>query len=442
MASYLYPEVGEQRVDQATVSARQKAQAGLPLTPAEMQRISNRESIDRENARGQSAGSPLYPEVAMGPRGIDVNAYTGSMWNGTARPLGGNSARNAATQPAAPAVPPGAARPYAPAPLPNNPLISANDAARFRATEMSTAATSASMAEQARAQRERERNAGAVRGAIAPIEEPGGTRPRTAAEGAFIYKDPNIALAPTRRDPSAREFLTNYIKGGGTLTGEALDYSRTIDKQPKETKPMPGSAGYQTIEIPGVGKLVRDSATGEAVEGGRLIKPPEAKPEAKPSEAEVAFDTNITEGLAKIREYRDTVKNFGNWESRFGNSKAKAALEQIPYQLAIMHAKIADPSSVAREGEVAAAQKYMLPSGFWTGNDNTLAALDGLENTFNGYSEARKKARGVSAPAPAAAAAKPAEAAPPAAVKSKAARDALPVGARYIGLDGKTYTKK
>jgi len=99
-------------------------------------------------------------------------------------------------------------------------------------------------------------------------------------------------------------------------------------------------------------------------------------------------------GLQKIQQLRETIKKFGNFESAtVGNPPAAAALKQIPFQLAIMHAKIADPTSVAREGEVAAAQKYMLPTGFWTTNDATLAYLDGLEKTFQGYSKSRKSAQ-------------------------------------------------
>jgi hypothetical protein len=63
----------------------------------------------------------------------------------------------------------------------------------------------------------------------------------------------------------------------------------------------------------------------------------------------------------------------------FGNAEAVAKLKSLPYQIAIAYAKIVDPASVAREGEVAAAQKYLIPSG-WTmtgkvSNDVTLAAI-------------------------------------------------------------------
>jgi len=42
-------------------------------------------------------------------------------------------------------------------------------------------------------------------------------------------------------------------------------------------------------------------------------------------------------------------------------------MDSLLYQMAVDYAKLVDPSSVAREGEVAAAQKYMLPIRDWGG---------------------------------------------------------------------------
>ena len=56
------------------------------------------------------------------------------------------------------------------------------------------------------------------------------------------------------------------------------------------------------------------------------------------------------------------------------SSEGSAKLGQLPYQMAIAYAKTVDPSSVAREGEVAAAQKYLIPLGAGTRNDTALAA--------------------------------------------------------------------
>lgn len=56
-------------------------------------------------------------------------------------------------------------------------------------------------------------------------------------------------------------------------------------------------------------------------------------------------------------------------------AEAAARLKADPYELALAIAKVVDPGSVAREGEVAAAQRFMIPMGFWTSNDVTKAAI-------------------------------------------------------------------
>lgn len=55
-------------------------------------------------------------------------------------------------------------------------------------------------------------------------------------------------------------------------------------------------------------------------------------------------------------------------------------MDGIIYNMAVDYAKLVDPESVAREGEVAAAQKYMLPfrnkGGLTTRNDTALKQID------------------------------------------------------------------
>jgi len=55
--------------------------------------------------------------------------------------------------------------------------------------------------------------------------------------------------------------------------------------------------------------------------------------------------------------------------------EAAVILSSEPYKLAVEFAKIVDPGSVAREGEVAAAQRYMLKLGLFSSNDVALAGV-------------------------------------------------------------------
>lgn len=56
-------------------------------------------------------------------------------------------------------------------------------------------------------------------------------------------------------------------------------------------------------------------------------------------------------------------------------ASASAIMQADPYELAIAMAKVVDPGSVAREGEVAAAKRFLIPLGFNTANDVSTAAI-------------------------------------------------------------------
>jgi hypothetical protein len=185
-------------------------------------------------------------------------------------------------------------------------------------------------------------------------------------------------------------------QGGGDreVLQALLSLKAGQDLANKPTKPMPGSAGTRVESIPGVGKVVRDIATGEALPSSDLIKDPVVTA-PKPTESDVSFGTNIAVAEKSLKDLRDAIKRNGTWESEWvGNSKDAATLDQAPYQLAIALAKIADPSSVAREGEVASAQKYLVKTGMLENRKTSLAALDRLEGTLNEYKKARHSSKG------------------------------------------------
>lgn len=110
------------------------------------------------------------------------------------------------------------------------------------------------------------------------------------------------------------------------------------------------------------------------------------KPE-KMSAGDEGFLSNSTAALRMLDEFEQVVAGvpakdgtkgkpgYGNWEGPLGNADARAALKALPYKLAIAYAKIVDPASVAREGEVQAAEKYVIPAGLGEKNSVTLAAI-------------------------------------------------------------------
>lgn len=96
------------------------------------------------------------------------------------------------------------------------------------------------------------------------------------------------------------------------------------------------------------------------------------------SAADLAFESNASAALRYADELENTVKKYGTFELMSPEGSAK--LNQIQYQMAIAYAKVADPSSVAREGEVIASQKYMIPLGLFTRNDTALSAISNYRN--------------------------------------------------------------
>lgn len=92
----------------------------------------------------------------------------------------------------------------------------------------------------------------------------------------------------------------------------------------------------------------------------------------KKTQADVTFEQNASAALRFTDQLTEAINQYGTFE--IASSEGSAKLGQLPYQMAIAYAKTVDPSSVAREGEVAAAQKYLIPLGAGTRNDTALAA--------------------------------------------------------------------
>jgi hypothetical protein len=276
--------------------------------------------------------------------------------------------------------------------------------------------------EMKRAEEMRRREEQARMAAMAPVV---GSRQRTPAEGLMVMRDPNVA---TSRQPNGEEAMLAYLKAGGSMrgagdVGNVFDTMQRFGFNPqsgegkliqdaaalrkagrnaeadsmlamarKPGEPMPGSKGYEKRTLPGGGDIIVDLATGAPVSQGAINR---ADKPVKLTEAEVAFETNSAMALKGLQNLRKTVNEYGTYESEWlGNPKAAADLGQSAYQLAIQYAKIVDPASVAREGEVAAAQKYMIPLGKFASKKKALASMDAMENTIKGYVAERGKVRG------------------------------------------------
>lgn len=117
------------------------------------------------------------------------------------------------------------------------------------------------------------------------------------------------------------------------------------------------------------------------------------KQQQQPKTGEVSFDTNIKMAHNLLTKLENAVDNSGTWESGLpliSNKEDAAVLDAVPYQLAITYAKIVDPESVAREGEVAAAQKYLIPMGMMANKEKVMAHISHMRDTINEYQQARR----------------------------------------------------
>jgi hypothetical protein len=110
----------------------------------------------------------------------------------------------------------------------------------------------------------------------------------------------------------------------------------------------------------------------------------ETNKQPKLEAADQTFIQNIKEYQNQLSSLKDTIKNYGTYESTtFGSPEAASALDQLPYKMAITYSKIVDPQSVAREGEVEAAKKYIVPLGMLANKKQALASIDSQEKEIN-----------------------------------------------------------
>lgn len=190
------------------------------------------------------------------------------------------------------------------------------------------------------------------------------------------------------------------VKSLTTPSGRNIDILQTA----------PGSAAFipeekQAVAAPAesaVGKMVADRnrliASGDTAAAEAIQRQIDAETNKQPKlqVADQTFIQNIKEYQNQLQSLRNTIENYGTYESAtFGNPEAAAALDQLPYKMAITYSKIVDPQSVAREGEVEAAKKYIVPLGMWANKKQALASIDAQEKEITRRAEEFAKVKGV-----------------------------------------------
>lgn len=192
-----------------------------------------------------------------------------------------------------------------------------------------------------------------------------GMRPERQMQMAEALK----AFGALEQPPPLPLGATIDLPGGGRLIGTGGE-PKYEPPQKVETKPDPKL-------LPAI-----DPNTGKPIPGMALTQsgsPVEINRDrgAKLTEGDKAFKANAKEMITKLDELDSIIEKHGNFELVDASTSAK--LRQLPLGIAVNYAKIVDPASVAREGEVAAAQKYMLPTGLLTRNAVSKAAIAALK---------------------------------------------------------------
>jgi hypothetical protein len=112
----------------------------------------------------------------------------------------------------------------------------------------------------------------------------------------------------------------------------------------------------------------------------------------KIEDADKAFYVNAHSAARDVEELKKAINQAGNVEINYvGDPKVRAILKGRALDLAIAYAKIVDPGSAAREGEVETAMKLGFPMGMLEGNETSIAGLDNILQMIREKGNARSE---------------------------------------------------
>lgn len=117
-----------------------------------------------------------------------------------------------------------------------------------------------------------------------------------------------------------------------------------------------------------------------------------AQEKIKQSVQEVDYRTNSLNST--LNNLENLIKEYGTVEV-FGPQSEQ--MDQLIYNAALDYAKLVDPESVAREGEVVAAQKYSLPvKGMGISNASAIKLIQDMKAKANERAAQIKQTKGLS----------------------------------------------
>ncbi len=113
------------------------------------------------------------------------------------------------------------------------------------------------------------------------------------------------------REAAGREMMRGADGGAPSTQDMAGEFNRLSAQAGR--KPMPGSAGTRKEEIEGVGTLVRDNATGELVDSGKINKPDDKKNEQKSlTQTEIQSINSLQQAGRDLSSLEGAFKEIGD----------------------------------------------------------------------------------------------------------------------------------
>lgn len=184
----------------------------------------------------------------------------------------------------------------------------------------------------------------------------------------------------------------------GQLDKEADESAFNYKKDLLNTE-MAGKERLAKIQRPARSPVVNLAANNKSPgDSAKVPMTPAAAAAQAKTNSETTYRYNAL--INNSEKLKQLVKQHGTTEV---TGSAGTEMDRLVYEMAIDYAKMVDPDSVAREGEVSAAQKYMLPfresfmgigpKGLGTTNETALSQIDNYAKALDDRLAARKAAQ-------------------------------------------------
>lgn len=190
-------------------------------------------------------------------------------------------------------------------------------------------------------------------------QAPPGMHPSQAVIDGFTF-EPKMEIPP--------DAIPQEMRVGNTT------YGFPQSQGPAHVKPVLGPNGE---EVPGL--FTKPDGDIGSLPANRL------------TEGDKALAVNSSEIKTNLENLKKVIQDYGTFETAlpFGlgsstpgaasgktSTEGSAVLNSLPYKIAIEFAKMVDPATAAREGEVEAAKKFLIPTGLMANNAQALSTID------------------------------------------------------------------